>query len=95
MVEQHNRRRAADTRSVFPPERRMPFFAGADAECSPLSKEHLIKMKSLMQLVLVHARQPAPRARDDIHAICVPSGKRDPTSPRHSCARIDHAHVQP
>jgi hypothetical protein len=73
----------------------MPFFARPDAECSPLSKEHLIKMKSLMHIVLVNSRQSAPRACVDMDATCVLSSTRKLTHLRHSCVRIDHAGVQP
>lgn len=73
----------------------MPFFMSTDAECSPLSKEHLIKMNSLMDIVLVNSRQPAPRACADMDATCVLSSTCQPTHLRHSCVRIDHAHVQP
>ena len=73
----------------------MPFFVRTDAECSPLSKEHLIKMKSLVDIVLVNAPQHARRACDDSAAACVLSSSRKLTPLRHSCLRVEHAHVQP
>ena len=92
MVEPRSARRTTDARSVFPPERKMPFFMSRDAECSPLSKEHLIEMESLMDIVLVNSRQSA---RDPIATVGVLSSTRKLTHLRHSCVRIDHAQVQP